>query len=229
MPSGLLAFLFALGTVTLAEMGDKTQLLAMAFASKYKAYQVIIGVFIATVLNHALAVVLGNLLARYEPIRLWVQAAAALSFILFGLWTIKGDELEGEDKKKTKYGPVMTVVIAFFLAEMGDKTQLATVALSAKFPESPLSVLAGTTTGMLLADGIGIVVMVVLSKKIPERTMKVIAALAFIVFGFIGSYQVLSLNLRLAPVITVSVLSALALVTGVVAIVLFRNNAKKPV
>lgn len=83
----------------------------------------------------------------------FVQIIAASSFILFGLWTIRGDTLDGEDKKPSKFGPIMTVAIAFFIAEMGDKTQLATVALAAKYP-SPLATLMGITTGMMIADGL---------------------------------------------------------------------------
>src|SRR5690348_7283701 len=97
--SGILTFALAIGMVTLAEMGDKTQLLAMAFATKYQAYKVLIGVFIATVLNHALAVLVGTLIAQNETLNTWIQAIAALSFIFFGLWTIRGDKLDGEDKK----------------------------------------------------------------------------------------------------------------------------------
>lgn len=130
MYADLIAFSFAVGAVVLAEMGDKTQLLAMAFATKYKAFKVLIGVFIATVFNHALAVAVGNYLTRFDSAQVWIQAIASLSFIFFGLWTIRGDKLEGEENRKSKYGAIATVAIAFFLAEMGDKTQLATIALA---------------------------------------------------------------------------------------------------
>ena len=138
MYSSLIAFLFSLGAVVLAEMGDKTQLLAMAFATKYKAVKVMIGVFIATVLNHALAVAVGNYVTRFDSAKVWIQGLASLSFIVFGLWTIRGDKLDGEENRKTKFGAVITVAIAFFIAEMGDKTQLTTIALSAKFPANPI-------------------------------------------------------------------------------------------
>jgi len=139
------AFLASLGFVVLAEMGDKTQLLAMAFATRYKASTVMWGVFAATVFNHFLAVLAGNYLTNLVPLH-YVQIAAAASFILFGLWTIRGDELEGEDKR-FHFSPFWTVAIAFFIAEMGDKTQLATVALAAKY-QAVMPVLAGTTAGM---------------------------------------------------------------------------------
>ena len=99
MYSNLVAFLFSAGAVVLAEMGDKTQLLAMAFATKYKASKVLIGVFLATILNHALAVAVGNFITRFESVQTWIQAMASLSFIFFGLWTIRGDKLEGEENR----------------------------------------------------------------------------------------------------------------------------------
>jgi len=182
------AFLASLGFVVLAEMGDKTQLLAMAFATRYKASTVMWGVFAATVVNHFLAVLAGNYLTDLVPIH-YVQIAAAVSFILFGLWTIRGDELAGEDKR-FHFSPFWTVAIAFFIAEMGDKTQLATVALAAKY-QSVMPVLAGTTAGMLIADAIGIGIGIVMGKKIPERAVKWIAALIFIAFGFWGLYEYL--------------------------------------
>lgn len=222
------AFLFASGAVVLAEMGDKTQLLAMAFATKYKASKVLIGVLAATVLNHALAVLVGNLIMQMGSIQVWIQAVSSLSFIFFGLWTIRGDELDGEDKKKTKFGPVITVALAFFMAEMGDKTQLATVALAAQFPASPVWVLAGTTTGMLIADGIGIIVGVVLCKRIPVRVIKLISAGVFIIFGFIGCYEAAAGKLNMSAYGVVITMFALAVITGV-SIYLIIKKSKKDV
>ena len=180
------AFITSLVFVVLAEMGDKTQLLAMAFATRYAWQTVMWGVFVATVLNHLFAVVVGNYLTTVIPLE-YIQIAAAISFIIFGLWTIRGDELQGEDKSRG-YSPFWTVAIAFFFAEMGDKTQLATIALAAKFNEV-VPVWLGTTAGMLVADAIGIIIGIVLGKRIPERAVKWTAALIFIGFGVIGLYQ----------------------------------------
>lgn len=201
------AFLASLGFVVLAEMGDKTQLLAMAFATRYKASTVMWGVFAATVLNHFLAVLAGKTLTNLVPLH-YVQIAAAASFILFGLWTIRGDELEGEDKRY-HFSPFWTVAVAFFFAEMGDKTQLATVALAAKY-QSVLPVLAGTTAGMLIADAIGIGIGIVMGKKIPERAVKWGAALIFIGFGFWGLHEYLPEDILTVPLI-VAGLAAVAL------------------
>jgi putative Ca2+/H+ antiporter (TMEM165/GDT1 family) len=226
MSPQIIAFLFSVGAVVLAEMGDKTQLLAMAFATKYKAGKVMLGVFIATVFNHALAVAVGNFVTRFDSVQVWIQAIASLSFIFFGLWTIRGDKLDGEEKRATKYGAVITVAIAFFMAEMGDKTQLATIALATKFPAEPLGILAGTTTGMLIADGIGIIVGILLRRKIPERTVKLISAGAFILFGFIGTYQVLSGDLKLSMPLIVLALASIAVITAVSARLIIRSDRK---
>lgn len=182
----MLVFLGAVVMVVLAEMGDKTQLLAMAFATRFPAKAVMWGVLFATVLNHALAVAVGNYLGTSFDMQL-VQMIAAASFILFGLWTIRGDALDGEDKRKMILGPIMTVAVAFFVAEMGDKTQLATVALAAKY-DSTIATLLGTTTGMMIADALGIYVAIVAGKKMPEKLVKWISAFIFIAFGFLGLY-----------------------------------------
>ncbi len=201
------AFLTSLAFVVLAEMGDKTQLLAMAFATRYCWRTVMWGVFAATVFNHLFAVVVGTYLTRFVPMET-VQIVAAASFILFGLWTIRGDELNGEDKA-CKRSPFWTVAIAFFIAEMGDKTQLATVALAAQF-NAIVPVWLGTTTGMMVADGIGIIIGIVLGKRIPERTVKWFAAVIFILFGLLGLYTSVPQALLTTPVIAGTLLAVAA-------------------
>ncbi|OPY73492.1 MAG: hypothetical protein A4E62_00462 [Syntrophorhabdus sp. PtaU1.Bin002] len=181
----MVAYLASLTFVVLAEMGDKTQLLAMAFASRYRWQTVMWGVFAATLCNHFLAVIVGNYLTTFIPLH-YIQIAAAASFILFGLWTLRGDTLDNEDKRFT-FSPFWTVAVAFFIAEMGDKTQLATVALAAQY-QNVIGVWFGTTTGMLVADAIGIIIGIVLGKKIPERFIKWFAATIFIIFGILGLY-----------------------------------------
>jgi putative Ca2+/H+ antiporter (TMEM165/GDT1 family) len=207
------AFLLSVGFIVLAEMGDKTQLLAMAFATRYRASVVLWGVFVATACNHLLAVLAGNYLTDIVPIE-YIRIAAAASFIIFGLWTIRGDELQGEDRR-FNFSPFWTVAIAFFIAEMGDKTQLATVTLAAKY-QSVIPVLAGTTLGMLIADAIGIVIGINLGKKIPERAVKWVAALIFIFFGAYGLYECTPPDLLTAPVVigSLSVIILLVVLLG---------------
>ncbi|MCK9419206.1 MAG: TMEM165/GDT1 family protein [Nitrospirae bacterium] len=183
------AFLTSLAIVVLAEMGDKTQLLAMAFASRFRWQTVMWGVFVATAANHLLAVLVGNYLTNIVPLNT-IKIAASASFIIFGLWTLRGDTLKGEDKR-FNFGPFWTVAIAFFFAEMGDKTQLATVALAAEF-NTIIPVWTGTTAGMMIADAIGIIAGIVLHKNIPEKQIKWFAALVFIAFGLWGLYEAVS-------------------------------------
>ena len=125
----LAAYILATAAVVLAEMGDKTQLLAMAFAARFKWQTVLWAVLVATLANHLLAVMVGNVITQFLPLE-WIKLFAALSFIVFALWTIRGDNLDDEDKK-TGRSPFWTVAIAFFIAEMGDKTQLMTIAIAA--------------------------------------------------------------------------------------------------
>ena len=217
-------YALSVGVVVLAEMGDKTQLLAMAFATKYKASKVLLGVFFATILNHALAVLAGNLIAQIESIQVLIQCIASLSFIFFGLWTIRGDKLDGEENRKTRFGPVITVTIGFFIAEMADKTQLATIALATKYPESPIAVLAGTTTGMIIADAVGIVIGVVLAKKIPEQKIKLVSAAMFVIFGLIGSAQVMFNSMSLPLPLIILILLVLIAITLLIARMLLKKG-----
>ena len=214
------AYITSLVFVVLAEMGDKTQLLAMAFASRYRWQTVMFAVFLATLLNHLLAVAAGSFLTNVVPLQ-YIQIAGAASFILFGLWTLRGDELEDEDKK-FKYSPFWTVAIAFFIAEMGDKTQLATVALATRF-DGIIQIWLGTTSGMVIADAFGIIVGIVLGKKIPERVVKWFAASVFIIFGVLGIYSACPKDFRTPPVWIGSLLLLLSLIYGVV----FMNKKRR--
>lgn len=198
------ALITSFAVVVLGEMGDKTQLLGMAFATRFKASTVLAGVFVATIFNHFLAVIVGDYLTRFIPMTT-IQFIAALSFVFFGLWTFRGDTLEGEDKKNY-FSPFWTVLIAFFIAEMGDKTQLATIALAAKY-QNIYTVLLASTAGMMVSNIIGIVIGVVLGKKIPEKTVKTISGAIFILFGYIGIYATLSLTLyRWSTLVGISII-----------------------
>ncbi len=188
------AFLTSLAIVVLAEMGDKTQLLAMAFATRFRWQTVMWGVLAATAANHLFAVGVGNYLTSIIPLA-YIKIAAAASFILFGLWTLRGDKLHDEDKR-FNFSPFWTVTVAFFIAEMGDKTQLATVALAAEF-NTVIPVWLGTTGGMIIADAVGIILGMVLHKKIPEKQIKWFAAMVFIAFGVWGLYESLRNGLQM--------------------------------
>ena len=206
------AFIGSLIFVVLAEMGDKTQLLAMAFACKFRWQTVMWGVFVATAANHLMAAAAGSYLAAIVPMA-YIKVAAAVSFIIFGLWTIRGDTLKGEDKKYN-FSPFWTVTIAFFMAEMGDKTQLATIALAVKY-NAILTVWMGTTLGMIIADGFGIIVGNVMGKHIPERAIKWASALIFMAFGGYGLYENIPSYVWSLPIIIGSLIALAAAVYGV--------------
>lgn len=197
----LSAFLVSVVAVVLAEMGDKTQLLAIAFAGKFNWRTVMWAVFWATLFNHLAAVALGTFATAFLPME-WIKLIAAFSFIALGVWTIHSDKL-GNEAESTWRTPFWTVAIAFFIAEIGDKTQIMTIALAAdqtlKAGSPDLiakitqggAVLMGTTTGMLIADAIGIIAGVIMRKHIPERGVHWFAALCFVGFGFLGLHDAL--------------------------------------
>jgi putative Ca2+/H+ antiporter (TMEM165/GDT1 family) len=169
--------------VFLGEMGDKSQLLAMAFAGRFGSWRVMLGVALAALLNQGLAVAAGTYLSTVIPMNVVSIAAGAL-FLAFGLLTLRGDEGGDERRRESRLGPVATVALTFFLAEMGDKTQVATVALAAEYC-SPVPVLAGTVGGMILADGVGVGVGDLLRRRISPKWMRLMAAGIFLLFGCI--------------------------------------------
>jgi putative Ca2+/H+ antiporter (TMEM165/GDT1 family) len=177
-------FIKAFLLIFIAEIGDKTQILALAYATKYNGLKVLTGVFIGVLLNHAIAVIAGVFLSSMIPLN-YVRIVAAFAFIIFGLWSLKNDGNENEEEKKYSYGAIMTVAITFFVGELGDKTQLTALTLSST-SKYPIAILMGTVTGMLVISGIGIIVGIVLGKKIPQSFIKYISGFVFIIFGVIS-------------------------------------------
>lgn len=180
------AFWISLFFVLVAEMGDKTQLVALAFATRYSVKTVLTGVFGATLVVHLLSVFLGEAASWALP-TFWIQLVAGLSFIGFGLWTLRGDELGNEQKAESRFGPLITVATTFFLAELGDKTMLATITIASQY-QSFVGVWLGSTLGMVVADGLAIVIGRVMGKRLPERAIKYGAATIFILSGIFTIY-----------------------------------------
>lgn len=181
------AFAMSLAFIFVAELGDKSMLLALAFATKYTWQTVLKGVFVATAINHLLVTILGTYIIGVLPME-YISLMCAVAFIGFGLWTIRGDVLEEDDVNSTRQSPFWAVAIAFFLSEMGDKTQLATLTLALEY-NNILFVWLGTTLGMVLADAVGIYLGKLLGNRIPEETIKWVSASIFIAFGFWGTYD----------------------------------------
>lgn len=175
------AFLSSFLVVALAEMGDKTQLIAFALASRFRrGWVVMLGILIATLVNHGLASSLGVLIASQVP-ETALKWGLALGFLAFGVWTLFPDRITAPQGRQ-RWGPLATTIVVFFLAEMGDKTQLATVALGARF-RAPVAVTIGTTLGMLAADGLAVLAGARLAHLVPMRLMRALAAALFFAFG----------------------------------------------
>lgn len=203
-------------------MGDKTQLVAMAFAAKYNPYKVLFAIFLAILANFAIVIAIGQVLTEVIPIDA-ISLAASISFVGFGIWTLR-DEGGEEKVKVSRYGAVATVGLTFFVAEFGDKTQLATLSLAVQY-QNPISVLVGATLAMLVADGIGIIIGVVFCRRIPQRALKWLSAIIFVLFGLVGVYEVLPAYVGL--VYTVLVLALLASISALAMYVLGKR--RKPV
>ncbi len=181
--TGVEAFWLSLFIVFLAELGDKTQLVALLLATRYRAGVVLLAIFVATLAVHALSVALGGATSRFLP-QAWIYLLSGLAFVGFGWWTWRGDTLEDEADYSSRglRSPFLIVFVTFFLAELGDKTMLSTVTLAAS--QEMLPVWVGSTLGMVLSDALAIGVGRMLGKQLPERAIKIGAALIFVVFGF---------------------------------------------
>lgn len=176
------AFLISTGIVALAEIGDKTQLLAFLLAARFRRpLPIVAGIFVATIANHAFAAAVGALVSELlgPNVMRWVLG---LSFLAMAAWILVPDEIDEEESKLARYGVFLTTLIAFFLAEMGDKTQIATVALAARF-QSMAAVVAGTTAGMLLANVPAVYFGERIAGKVPLKLVHGLAALIFAVLG----------------------------------------------
>ncbi len=183
------AFLLSFGVIFLAELGDKSQLMALAFASRFPAVPVLVAISLATALVHLGSVALGATVAVALPTAL-ISIVAGGAFLVFAVWTLRGDRLDERDEEKAARAVgsiILTVGTAFFLAELGDKTMLATVTLATH--EDALGTWLGSTAGMVAADAMAIGVGKVLGTRLPERAIRIGAAVAFVVFGLILIWQ----------------------------------------
>lgn len=176
------ALLTSTAVVGLAEIGDKTQLLAIVLAARFKRpLPIVLGILAATIANHFLAALLGGQAAAFLDAT-WFRYAVAASFIAMAAWTLIPDKLDDEELKPARHGAFLTTLIAFFLVEMGDKTQLATIALGARFHDV-LPVTAGTTLGMMIANVPAVFFGHELIRRVPLNVVRWIAAALFLAIG----------------------------------------------
>ena len=177
------ALLTSTAVVALAEIGDKTMLLAIVLAARLRApWQIIAGIFTATIVNHALAALVGSEVAGLIEAP-WFRITVALGFVAMGLWTLVPDKLDDDEGGfKQRGGVFLTTVVSFFLVEMGDKTQVATIALGAQY-HSVLAVATGTTIGMMLANVPAVFLGEELVKRISLKATRTAAALLFVALG----------------------------------------------
>jgi putative Ca2+/H+ antiporter (TMEM165/GDT1 family) len=179
----LTATLVSLVVIFVAELGDKSQLMALTFATRYRAVPVLIGITAATAIVHAVSVLVGGAVGAALPTRP-INLLAGLAFIAFGIWTLRGDELSTDDERRAAQPArhvILTVGAVFFLAELGDKTMLATVTLATR--EGLFGTWLGSTIGMVVADALAIGAGRLLGTRLPERTIRIAAATSFFVFA----------------------------------------------
>lgn len=201
----LSALLLSFAVIFVAELGDKTQLVAMTFALRYRWWVVLGAITAATTLVHVLSVAIGHYLGAALPTHLLGLLAGAM-FVFFGLWTLRGDSLSDEEKSRAQRATgaaFFVVTSAFFLAELGDKTMLATITLAAD--NDWLGVWIGSTLGMVVADGLAIIVGAVAGKHLPERLIQIGAAVLFLLFGF---YMLLENIFTSAPIWVIALATA---------------------
>jgi len=185
IPSGIMrAFGIAAFFVFIAEMGDKTQLVALLFATRYKAMTVLAGVFGATLLVHLVSVGLGEVAGTVIP-EVWIRVISGIAFIGFGIWSFFGDKLDEKfGVPEYRWGPLLTVGATFFLAELGDKTMLTTITIASQQRQFA-AVWLGSTVGMVAADGIAIAAAKTMRQRLPEKALRYSAAAIFIVSGIV--------------------------------------------
>ncbi|AHE53441.1 TMEM165/GDT1 family protein [Sphingomonas sanxanigenens] len=176
------ALLTSAMVVSLAEIGDKTQLLAILLATRFKRpWPIIAGIFVATLANHALAALVGSKMAALIDAD-WFRYAIAISFVIMAAWTLVPDSDEGIDRPDRRAGAFATTLIAFFIVEMGDKTQIATVVLAAQF-RTLLWVTVGTTIGMMVANVPAVLLGEAVLRRVPMAAIRIVAAASFLILG----------------------------------------------
>ena len=168
--------------VALAEIGDKTMLLAIVLATRFrKPLPIIAGIFVATIANHVLAALVGSTIAGLLE-GAWFRYAVGISFVAMAAWTLVPDKLDDDEEPNARFGPFLTTTVAFFIVEIGDKTQIATIALGAQY-ESVVLVALGTTLGMMIANVPAVYAGNAIVERVSLKLVRLLAALLFLAIG----------------------------------------------
>ncbi|MCK9526926.1 MAG: TMEM165/GDT1 family protein [Limnochordia bacterium] len=218
----------AAALIFIAELGDKTQILAMTFALQFSVRQVLTGVALGSFLNHGLAVIVGAYLGHIVPLAT-IRLGSALLFLGFGLWTLRSKDTGDHAPHKSSTSPVLVVALAFFLGELGDKTQMTAIALASN-ASFPMAILAGTVLGMVLTSLAAIIVGSKLGERIPEFTLQLVSGVVFIGFGLFHLAQTVPARFLTIPNVALFLAALLALLSYLV-VPLFRHKqmqAEKP-
>lgn len=226
----MLLFLKVFFTEFVAEMGDKTQLMLIALTSKYKLKDIILGTAAAILVLNGLAVLAGGLVSEFIPDWL-IKTIAALAFLYFATSTIAGEEDEDEEdggKSKIKFAP-LAVFCTFFVAELGDKTQLTAITFGAnEGMQSALIVWIGCSLGLFIADILGMLVGYLLKSKTPDGLLNTLAFVIFTIFGIYTFYQGLKLiHASVAPIAVWPILIAVTVIFVIICVFLFSKRIKK--
>ena len=179
------AFILSAALIFVAELGDKSQLMALAFATRYRFWPTMLGITLATLLVHAGSVAIGRIAAAALPVGP-INIVAGLAYLAFAAWTIRGDELGAEDEERAQREgrwAVLAIGTAFFLAELGDKTMLATVTLATT--HEPIGTWLGSTVGMVTADALAVGAGAVIARRVSPNAIKAFAAISFVIFGLL--------------------------------------------
>ena len=227
-PLQLLFLVF--GTVFVAEMGDKTQLLLVAMAGKYKIRHILAGTWAATLVLNVLAVAVGAALSQYLDMRV-IKSIAALAFFYFAWSGLKGEDDGGEETvKQSKLGPVAAIFVTFFLGELGDKTQLSAITLAAAYSEQQLMnavmICAGCTLGLIAADGLGLLAGLLLKNNIPTKFLDLLTFAVFTLFGVLNAKEALALIFPQNAAAMWAILAGLVIVFALACFGTARKNRK---
>jgi putative Ca2+/H+ antiporter (TMEM165/GDT1 family) len=187
------AFLLSMGVIFVAELGDKSQLMALAFATRFKAWVVLVAITVALLIEFAISVLVGRIFALALPTNV-ISLIAGVAFLAFAAWTLRGEDDDDRPVDRavsSTFAAMVTVGTTFFLAELGDKTMLAVVTLAST--QDPIGTWLGATTGEVAADALAIGVGAALGARLPARAIKLFAAATFVVFGVILIAEALGL------------------------------------